>query len=163
MGARSKSGSQVMVERKEAKRRAEMTPAKIELENMKKPRKLEQSKTAPGSLRQPRCARPAWCVRMNVDVINVQSLFCHFQSCKLLCACSSFIFKTRWFMVKVVFLLTITWFVCKRDEATLADDVDAGLTVEMRSAQQTGNRARRSEDPFSLLRQGFSYRRISLK
>ena len=66
-------------------------------------------------------------------------------------------------MVKVVFLLTITWFVCKRDEATLADDVDAGLTVEMRSAQQTGNRARRSEDPFSLLRQGFSYRRISLK
>ena len=32
---------------------------------------------------------------------------------------TSFIFKTRWVTVKEVFLLSITWLVCKRDEAAL--------------------------------------------
>ena len=30
-----------------------------------------------------------------------------------------FIFKTRWVTVKEVFLLSITWLLCKRDEAAL--------------------------------------------
>ena len=52
---------------------------------------------------------------MNVDIVNVQSFFPPFS----VLLGTSFIFKTRWVTVKEVFLLLITWLVCKRDEAAL--------------------------------------------
>ena len=56
------------VERKEAKRRARMTPGKIERQREKTWR-LEQTKEG-------RCLTLArWCVGMNVDIVNVQSFF----------------------------------------------------------------------------------------
>ena len=51
-----------------------MTPGKIELHREKTGR-LEQTK-------EDRCLPLArWCVGMNVDIVNVQSFFSHFQSC----------------------------------------------------------------------------------
>ena len=51
-----------------------MTPGKIELQREKTWR-LEQTK-------EDRCLTLArWCVGMNVDIVNVQSFFSHFQSC----------------------------------------------------------------------------------
>ena len=60
-----------VVERKEVKKRARMTPGKIdhELHNVKNTWRLEHTKEG-------RCVTLArWCVGMNVDVVNVQSFF----------------------------------------------------------------------------------------
>ena len=52
-----------------------MTPEKIELQREKTWR-LEQT------IKEGRCLILArWCVGMNVDIVNVQSFFSHFQSC----------------------------------------------------------------------------------
>ena len=52
---------------------------------------------------------------MNIDIVNVQSFFPPFS----VLLGTSFIFKTRWVTLKEVFLLSITWLVCKGDEAAL--------------------------------------------
>ena len=66
-------------------------------------------------LKEGRCVTARWCVGMNVGIVNVQSLF--LPSSVLLCI--SFIFKTTLLWRKEVFILAITWLVCKRDEAAL--------------------------------------------
>ena len=56
-----------VVERKEAKRRAKMTPAKIELQNVKKKPKGSRKLTVGRCVTEGR-----WCVGLKVDVVNVQ-------------------------------------------------------------------------------------------
>ena len=51
-----------------------MTPGKIELQREKKPEGSNKLKRIAALLWR-------WCVGMNVDIVNVQSFFSHFQSC----------------------------------------------------------------------------------
>ena len=100
-----------VVERKEAKRRAKMEPATIELQKGKKSEGSSKLK-----------AQQVVALQMPAGALNERrrrACQIHFFSPFSVLLCTSFVFKTRWLTVKEVFLLTNTWLVCKGDEATL--------------------------------------------
>ena len=88
-----------VVEKKEAKRRARITPGKIELQREKPQGSNKLRGSLPYFVRLVR-----WNERRHR---KCPVIFSHFQSCWAL-----LLFQTRWVKVKEVFLLSITWFAC---------------------------------------------------